>query len=327
MFTINRDRLTVISEKEGLVKSLLAQTWNLIGDDEYLDYLWNDSTPVLPSDNEEYLKEHLLATQKKERELATQIGAIPPVEATVPTNLLQLKQQSRVAEGNLLRLKEMEFYGRQSKPEQIDDILNFYDLIAHREILGGEAYYPAYLEWNTWRVFLAINTIANKPYEARGFKIDEDLQPVHHAPCNRPDMVFEYDDFLLVTEVTLSVRANQWSTEAEPVPRHVARIQSENEGKEVFGLFVAPQIDNNTVLTFFNNRQYSVGEKIIKLTIIPLTVDQLKTLLNLFKSKQFSVGKMKVLFGTIQSSMGASVDALAWYKGIPKIIGDWGTSL
>lgn len=34
---------------------------------------------------------------------------------------------------------------------------------------------PAYLEWILWRAFLAIDTLVNKPYEVRSFKIDQDF--------------------------------------------------------------------------------------------------------------------------------------------------------
>jgi len=194
--------------------------------------------------------------------------------------------------------------------------------------LGGEAYYPAYLEWNTWRAFLAIDTLTNKPYEARNFKIDDELQPINHAAGNQPDMVFEYENFVLVTEVTLSIRANQWSSESEPVPRHVAKIQSKFKGqKEVFGLFIAPTIDTNSILTFFNNRQYSIDDEIIEITIVPLDIDQIKSLLNIFKQKRFSTQDMKRLFETIKSEMPTSSNAIDWSKKIPILMDNWAQKL
>jgi len=245
-------------------------------------------------------------------------------EKIIPAkNVLQLKQQTRSIEINLMKLREIEFYYSQREEKQVDDIINFYDLILTKQILGGEAYYPAYLEWNTWRVFLAIDTLANKPYEARNFKLDDELQPVNHAPGNRADMVFEYENFILVTEVTLIVRANQWSAEAEPVPRHVAKIQSENKGKDVFGLFVAPQIDINTFLTFFNNRKYAVNDEIMDLTIIPLSVDQIKQLLSIFKEKRFTTQDMKRLFESIKADIVTSKDAIEWGRNISMIMHDW----
>lgn len=332
LFSVSRDKLITIAEKEDLIESLLKQKWTLVSDDKYLDYLWSDSLPTLPSDKADYLKDHLTTIKAKEKALFYKVGARESLElvgekVTPAKDVVGLKQQSKVVETNLLRLKEIDFYYSQSEEKQIEDIINFYDLILNREILGGEAYYPAYLEWNTWRVFLAIDTLANKPYEARNFKLDDELQPLNHAAGNQPDMVFEYDNFVLVTEVTLNVRANQWSAEAEPVPRHVAKIQSENKNKDVYGLFVAPQIDINTVLTFFNNRKYSVNDEIIDLTIVPLSIDQIKQLLGVFKQKRFSTQDMRRLFETIKSEIPASKDAIEWNRKIPVIINNWAQKL
>ncbi len=66
----------------------------------------------------------------------------------------------------------------------------------------GEA--PAYFEWIIWRAFLAIDSLTNMPWEAREFKIDQDFLPLSHAPAGGPDMVFEFEEFVLVVEVTLS---------------------------------------------------------------------------------------------------------------------------
>ena len=332
LFSISRDKLVIVSEKEDLIKSLLFQKWQLTDDKNYLEYLWNDTRPVLPSDKEDYLKKHLVTLSRKEKVLFEKVGtreALGLVSEKLPTgrNILELKQQTKAVETNLLRLKEIEFYYSQSKEDQINDILGFYNLIRDKEILGGEAYYPAYLEWNTWRVFLAIDTLANKPYEARGFRLDEELQPIHNAPGNRADMVFEYEDYVIVTEVTLSTRANQWSSEAEPVPRHVAKVQVANKNKEVFGIFVAPEIDPNTVLSFFNSRKYSIENSIIELTIIPLTIEQIKLILSIFRDKRFTVKDMNRLLKTMQGEMTTTSDAIQWHKKLPALINDWAETL
>lgn len=334
LFSVSRDKLITITEKDDLIKSILKQKWKLVDNDSYLDYLWSASLPVLPSDKADYLKDHLVVIKAKEKILFDKVGARESMELVggklAPAkDILGLKQQNRIIETNLLRLKEIDFSYAQSEEKQIEDIINFYDLILNREILGGEAYYPAYLEWNTWRVFLAIDTLTNKPYEARNFKLDDELQPVNHAAGNQPDMVFEYNDFVLVTEVTLSVRANQWSSESEPVPRHVAKIQSKfKDQKDVFGIFVAPSIDTNSILSFFNNRQYAVeNDAIIEMTIIPLTIEQIKWLLDVFKNKRFSTQDMKRMFESIKSEITISKNALDWGKKIPIIMNEWAEQL
>jgi len=334
LFSVSRDKLITITEKDDLIKSILKQKWKLVDNDSYLDYLWSASLPVLPSDKADYLKDHLVVIKAKEKILFDKVGARESMELVggklAPAkDILGLKQQNRIIETNLLRLKEIDFSYAQGEEKQIEDIINFYDLILNREILGGEAYYPAYLEWNTWRVFLAIDTLTNKPYEARNFKLDDELQPVNHAAGNQPDMVFEYNDFVLVTEVTLSVRANQWSSESEPVPRHVAKIQSKfKDQKDVFGIFVAPSIDTNSILSFFNNRQYAVeNDVIIEMTIIPLTIEQIKWLLDVFKNKRFSTQDMKRMFESIKSEITISKNALDWGKKIPIIMNEWAEQL
>ncbi len=332
LFSISRDRLVTVSEKEDLIKGLLSQKWQLVSGKNYLEYLWSDIQPALPSDKEDYLKKHLVMLSRKEKVLFEKVGtreALGLVSGKLSTarNILELKQQTKTVETNLLHLKEVEFYYSQSKEDQINDILSFYDLIRDKEILGGEAYYPAYLEWNTWRVFLAIDTLANKPYEARGFRLDEELQPIHNAPGNRADMVFEYEDYVIVAEVTLSTRANQWSSEVEPVPRHIAKIQVANKNKEVFGIFVAPEIDQNTVLSFFNSRKYSIENSLIELTIIPLTIDQIKIILSIFRDKRFTVKDMNRLLKAMQREMTSTPDAIQWHKKLPALINDWAETL
>ena len=66
-------------------------------------------------------------------------------------------------------------------------------------------------------------------------------------------MVFEFADFLLVVEVTLTESSRQEAAEGEPVRRHVADIAEEQKaigGKAVYGLFLANRIDSDTAETF-----------------------------------------------------------------------------
>lgn len=112
---------------------------------------------------------------------------------------------------------------------------------------------PAYFEWVLWRAFLAIDSLVNKPNEARRFKIDQDFLPVGTAPGNGPDLIFEFNDFVLVVEVTLTTNSRQEAAEGEPVRRHVADLvmhHQERAGKPVYGLFIANRVDSNTAETF-----------------------------------------------------------------------------
>ena len=48
------------------------------------------------------------------------------------------------------------------------------------------------------------NSLCNAPWDARKFQIDQDFLPVNCAPGGGPDMVFEFDNAVIVVEVTLT---------------------------------------------------------------------------------------------------------------------------
>ena len=141
------------------------------------------------------------------------------------------------------------------------------------------------LEWAIWLAFLAmggnpINSLHEKK-KARRFEIDHECNPVSHAPGNGPDMAFEFEDFIVVAEVTRIITSKQDRAESEPVRRHVAWYIDESKGdKDVYCLFVAPEIDNNMAHSFLGSVWYPHGkdEEMI-LNIVPVDLKALVTFL------------------------------------------------
>lgn len=131
----------------------------------------------------------------------------------------------------------------------------------------------AYLEWTLWRAFLAINHTASKPYEARGFNIDQDYLPVGTAPGGGSDMVFEFENYIIAVEVTMSTNSRQEAMEGEPVRRHVADLVLSSQ-KPVYGVFVANKIDSNTAETFRIGVWYNHDDEKMALRIVPFTLKQ-----------------------------------------------------
>ena len=175
----------------------------------------------------------------------------------------------------------------QDQAVQWKEIADYLDLIASRKyrksndsetrIVIPKTDVPAYFEWVLWRAFLAIDHLANKPYQARRFRIDSDILPLGPAPGNGPDLIMEFQDYVVVIEVTLTESSRQEATEGEPVRRHVADLMkkySSENGKPVYGLFVANHIDSNTAETFRTGVWYSRDDKRLDLKIIPITTAQ-----------------------------------------------------
>lgn len=178
--------------------------------------------------------------------------------------------------------------------DEWEEIAGYMHLIANRkrsmELSNGteielpKAEAPAYFEWVLWRAFLAINSLVNKPYDARRFKIDQDFLPVGTAPGGGPDLIFEFAEFVIVVEVTLTESSRQESAEGEPVRRHVADWVSKYE-KPVYGLFIANKIDSNTAETFRIGVWHTKDDSRMNLDIVPVTLSQFHALFEaIFKS-------------------------------------------
>ena len=189
------------------------------------------------------------------------------------------------------------------------------------EVPQAEA--PAYFEWVLWRAFLAINSLVNKPYEARRFKIDQDFLPVGTAPGNGPDLIFEFHDFVIVVEVTLTDNSRQEAAEGEPVRRHVADLVSHygvQSRKPVYGLFIANRIDSNTAETFRIGVWYTRTDDKMRLDIIPLTLVQFKAFFEvLFISGQVEVAFIRELLDMC-GGLRSAHEAPAWKLQIDQAV-------
>ena len=228
----------------------------------------------------------------------------------------------------LIAEKKEEIYAAK-QAGQWREIAAYMDLIASRrerkkineeeEIHVPRSEAPAYLEWSLWRAFLAIDTLANKPYEVRRFKIDQDFMPVSTAPGNGPDLIAEFDDCVVVIEVTLSESSRQEAMEGEPVRRHVADLM-QHYIKPVYGLFIANRIDSNTAETFRTGVWYTKEDQKLDLHIVPITLEQFSSF---FKAIFRSGGAAPQAVIDLMCECGKyrfSCEAPAWKAIISRIV-------
>jgi len=155
--------------------------------------------------------------------------------------------------------------------------------------------------------------------------------PVGTAPGNGPDLIFEFDDFVIVVEVTLTDNSRQEAAEGEPVRRHVAELVSHyradlmahygaQSGKPVYGLFIANRIDSNTAETFRIGVWFTRTDDKMRLDIIPLTLAQFKAFFEaLFTSGRVEVGLIRELLD-LCGGLRPAHEAPAWKREIEQII-------
>lgn len=277
----------------------------------------------LPTDNIDVAKTLLedLKKQMKERHIVYDISDLPldtPAEINIARQRL---------EDTLAKTDEIQYANDQCN--QWQEIADYMSLLIKG---GGKLVYdednaieipkdetPAYFEWTLWRAALAIDHMVNKPYEVRGFRLDSDFLPVTAAGGGKGDLYCEFEDFMILTEVTMSTSSRQEAMEGEPVRRHVSDAVL-NYNKPVYGLFLAIRIDTNTAETFRHGIWYAKGDVKQRLDIVPLSLEQFRRhFVSMFEGKQARPEHPRDLI--LQCEMERdNLEAPAWMRYIDDVV-------
>lgn len=271
LFVYNGRGISIANHRWSLVRLILTVPFQFLTGKMYLLRFWQGA--VLPTDN-------LTSAAAAILELVEMLRSEFGFEHPVPVNLNELSIQDinqirHTLEQRIFELREIQYAENQA--QQWEEIYEYMQALQQPRERGGlipQGEAPAYFEWILWRAFLAINNLVNRPWEARRFDIDIDFRPRFTAPGGGPDMIFEFEDFVFVVEVTLTASSRQEAAEGEPVRRHVAQYVDLYPDKEVYGLFIANTIDTNTAETFRIGVWYRSDDSSLALRIVPFTLVQ-----------------------------------------------------
>ena len=279
----------------------------------------------LPTDNKEIAKSLLddLIKQMRERHILFDISDLP-LNTAAEINIARQR-----IENILTQTDEIQYAKEQCNQwQEIRDYMTLlikgggklvYDEDAAIEVPKDET--PAYLEWTLWRAALAIDHMVNKPYEVRGFKLDSDFMPVSAAGGGKGDLYCEFEEFTILTEVTMSTSSRQEAMEGEPVRRHVSDAVLKYD-KPVYGMFIAVRIDTNTAETFRHGVWYAKGDVKQRLNILPLTLAQFKDyFVAMFKADKASPEKLRDLILQCESRRDL-LEAPTWKRYIDTTVSE-----
>jgi len=277
----------------------------------------------LPTDNENVAKSVLndLMRQMKERRIAFDISDLP-LDTPAEINIARRRLESIIAQTD-------EIQYAQAQCDQWKEISDYMSLLIKG---GGKTVYdednaievpkdetPAYLEWTLWRASLAIDHLVNMPYEVRGFKLDSDFMPVSAAGGGKGDLYCEFEDFTILTEVTMSTSSRQEAMEGEPVRRHVSDAVLKYD-KPVYGMFIAVRIDTNTAETFRHGIWYAKDDVKQRLDIVPLTLAQFqKYFVAMFEADCASPENVRLVLDECTGGRD-DFDAPSWKEHIDSVI-------
>lgn len=279
----------------------------------------------LPTDNENVAKSVLndLMRQMKERRIAFDISDLP-LDTPAEINIARRRLESIIAQTD-------EIQYAQAQCDQWKEISDYMSLLIKG---GGKTVYdednaievpkdetPAYLEWTLWRASLAIDYLVNMPYEVRGFKLDSDFMPVSAAGGGKGDLYCEFEDFTILTEVTMSTSSRQEAMEGEPVRRHVSDAVLKYD-KPVYGMFIAVRIDTNTAETFRHGIWYAKDDVKQRLDIVPLTLAQFqKYFVAMFDANKANPETVRDLLVECESQRDI-LEAPFWKKYIDRTVAE-----
>lgn len=313
LFTRKGRRLAFNSDKVNVINQILKTEPAII--DNEIDYYYQFwSGYPLPTDNKTVLIDEIKRLSEKVQKKFTE----EDLNRSIP-DLKQLQIQLEIKEGII---QERQFAREQDSEDNLDNIINYLEAVDGKnkssdEYKNAQDDLPAFFEWATWRSFLAIDGLLNKPEDARGFTVDQDLFPIGNAPGGRPDIELEFEDYVLIVEVTLTSTSRQEAAEAEPVRRHVAIEQEKYGNKPVYGLFLAPSIDNNTAEMFRAGIWYS-GENANFVNIVPMTLKQFIYIMQKFRQNRFTNAQFERLVEKCLIPRIATVSL--WQSEIDKVV-------
>jgi hypothetical protein len=173
---------------------------------------------------------------------------------------------------------------------------------------------------------LALNALNDALEINPNYPVGDDNEPTFTAPANKADIECFYEMFNSVCEVTMLTDRSQWYNEGQPVMRHVRDFEDKHNQKNVYCLFVAPRLHQDTVETFWMSIKYGYRGRTQR--IIPFSITQivrlLKTLLSLKRTgKPFNHAELLDLYDGIIGITNDVERSDDWISRIPEKLQEW----
>jgi len=300
-----------------------ASSFNLEG---YLTYISDIAKPKLPW-------EEILNLRKIANSLKTSIIAFAhDNEVDISTSEEQFlninpnvfdqgpleKHISELRKLNLdfrLRLQKKQLRGNYEK------IRNMICLLRNPKGLRG--YAPEEFEKLLTEALRIINDdLLIKP----NYPIDDNGDPIGHAPGNKADLECYYETFNATCEVTLDTGRLQWVREGQPVMRHLRDFENLHKETAVFCLFIAPLIHKDTRSQFWISVRHGYDGKTQK--IIPLSTAEFSEILEvlshfLHSGRPFSHRNLRKLYDRVIAEADKTKGFTEWELHTATAVQNW----
>lgn len=328
LLTIHGNKLTLSEARLPFIQAILADKSDLLSQADYLKVFYDVDAPLLPTDDILFIRSQIASLEGQLTSLSIQTGervAVPviPQEAT-----LSVLQGYEIELRKLVKqVREVQFYRTQRSQAALAEIEELLENIKEGSLIGRDVYAPAYFEWAIWRLFLAINDLVGPISKTRGFPIDDDIHPTHHAQGGAGDLTFTYQDFKLVCEMTLTSGSRQFAAEGEPVTRHVFTEIERSGGIPVYGLFVARKLDPNTADAFHLARYWRNRKQHVATPVVALEIEQIIALVRRIRQHPVTATAIRDLLESIIQLQDRFSYGPEWYEAYSMLYEQWVSTL
>lgn len=189
--------------------------------------------------------------------------------------------------------KEFKRFVESNFPKE--KVLNILALFADRtndekikQMVETDASVPTIYEYIVGLAWYYISDTDYNLYDSYNLSMNANFRPETHAAGGEGDIVIDYRDQILMLEVTLMNKQAQKRGEWEPVLRHTTNLTIENYPKKVQTLFIANELDNNTIniwravasVPMYSSKNKVSDQSVNNVTIMPIKNDELCEFLN-----------------------------------------------
>ena len=297
---------------------------------DYLTYLSDITKPELPWEKKEKLLEIALTLKDSILKIAesNNIKLNAAEQFVILVDFSKLNKEELENEIKILRQINLSIKEKINKAVLVSNsraIENIINNLKNIKIL--KKYDPEQFEKCISDAFKIINDeIQIKP----NFPVDDNGEPISHSPGNKPDIECYYESFKAIVEVTLNSSSLQWVQEGQPVMRHLRYFEKQNKNSDVFCIFIAPKIHNDTYSTFWTAVKYEYDGAPQK--IVPLRSEQFAILLEnllklLKKNKRYSHHDLYKLYSIIVNGTKNLSSYSGWETSIQENLLRWSKEL
>lgn len=193
----------------------------------------------------------------------------------------------------------------------VDQAFNIKDLKAE----------PAAMEWamSAWVCRAMARSNIEQMGEGWRGRVDVAGRPERPSSGGDADAILETQSTRFVIEATLLTHSRQEACEGESVRRHVA-CSNPPTAKVVWGLFGAPSLDSNTLLSFLQGG-YFEGEEWKQARIIPLSFEQMRTLHVAGMTFEIMTGLFETIWNACPAGLSPPQQVQAWRVAIDQAVG------